>query len=95
MNKDSIDQVRKILQYWDDGIITSSEFDGLVSDFYLKPMFEHLLAGKSLMQFGSCCCSSHPPTKSFTCEVIIQPHGYTITPIGKVIVHEENSEGLL
>lgn len=78
---DTIDQVKEIIQHWEDGIITRAEFDHRLLNIYLKPMFKALIAGEQLMAFGSCCCSSHPPDITVKTEIVIKPRGYTITPI--------------
>lgn len=73
--RDSVERVRKALQQWDDGLISLGEFESLVRGD--REFVDLLEKGEELMAFGSCCCSGHPPDRTFKVEITIQPHGYT------------------
>ncbi len=74
-------EVRKLLKYWDDGLISDGELEGRVHDMALDPMIKEVEGGREFMKFGSCCCASHPPDRTFRMEVTIQPHGLTAKPL--------------
>lgn len=74
---DKIEKFRAILKEYDEGETLSaaqcySDLHGLVLD----PFLDALENGEGVMAFGSCCCSSHPPDRTFRVEFTIQPHGY-------------------
>jgi hypothetical protein len=75
--QDTITSVRDILKQWDDGFLSAAEFDCAIHDLGTKSLFDCIERGEEYKRFGSCCCSSHPPDRSFEMEVIIQPHGFT------------------
>jgi hypothetical protein len=73
------EKVRHTLETWEKGHISNGEFHSRIYDLVWDPReFEALEAGETVMAFGSCCCSEHPPDRTFKCEITIQPHGYTI-----------------
>jgi hypothetical protein len=73
---DEIEKFRAILKAWDDGEASAaqciSDLHGLVVD----PFLDALENGEGVMTFGSCCCSSHPPDRTFDVRFTIKPHGY-------------------
>lgn len=74
-----VDEIRKLLKYWDDGLITTGEVEGRVHDLALTPMLDAVENGQEFMRFGSCCCGApHPPDRTFRMEVTIRPHGLTV-----------------
>jgi hypothetical protein len=79
MERDTPEEIRKLLAFYDDGMMTQAEFESRVYELFFNPEeWEALENGEEMMAFGSCCCSSHPPTRTFKVEVTLQPHGYTI-----------------
>jgi hypothetical protein len=77
--QDTPEEIRKLLAFYDDGMMTQAEFESRVYELFFNPEeWEALENGEEMMAFGSCCCSSHPPTRTFKIEVTLQPHGYTI-----------------
>jgi hypothetical protein len=72
-----IDQVRALLKQWDDGQCSRAEFACLVHDIFLDSFLPTVEKGETYQRFGSCCCRSHPPDRTFKVEIIIQPHGFT------------------
>lgn len=78
INEERVNQVREALRQWDDGHISIGEFENQIGgDLWLKEFFGALESGQEVMSFGSCCCSAHPPNRTFTVEVTLRPHGYT------------------
>jgi hypothetical protein len=72
-----VEKVRELLKLWEDGLLVAGEFDCRIDDLFLVPFFEAMERGGEYIRFGSCCCSSHPPDRSFKVEFTIQPHGFT------------------
>jgi hypothetical protein len=74
---DIIDKVRSTLKQWDDGLLSRGEFEAELAKLFFDPeMLETLEAGTEIVASGSCCCSSHPPDRTFKVEITITPHGY-------------------
>jgi hypothetical protein len=76
MEDDIVAKVREILKMWDDGRISLGDFEGRIQRLFWDPV-AWLEKGETVMAFGSCCCSSHPPDRTFRVEITVQPHGYT------------------
>ena len=72
--KSSVERVREALKQWDDGHICLGEFESRVSGNV--EFVEALEAGDTLITFGSCCCSTHPPDRTFKVQITMQPHGF-------------------
>jgi hypothetical protein len=79
-----VEEVRKLLKHWDEGLISSGEFEGRITDSVLQPIFDLMAEGKELKMFGSCCCSGHPPDRAFHIELTLEPHGFTARPLFRV-----------
>lgn len=77
-----VDQIRELLKLWDEGLISEGELDGKLGDPYLKAFFGALESGEETMAFGSCCCLSHSPDRTFMVEVTLRSHGYTAKRMG-------------
>ena len=76
--RDQIEQVRSLLKEWDDGDISTADFDSKLDDITLNPILARLEDEGTFIRFGSCCCYSHPPDRTFNVSITIQPHGFTI-----------------
>lgn len=70
-------KIQACLKLWEEGHISLGELDSKLGNPYLKAFFGALESGEEVMAFGSCCCSSHPPDRTFTIQITLQPHGYT------------------
>jgi hypothetical protein len=90
MKYPTIEETRKWLKAWDDGLITEAEFDTKVSAIFVnvEEWVDLLEKGEEILAFGSCCCSSHKPDKTVEASITIQPHGYLIKKIPKPIKPE-------
>jgi hypothetical protein len=75
--EDFVEQVRFLLKLWEDGLLIAGEFECRIHDLFLEPFFEYIEKGETYIRFGSCCCRSHPPDRTFKIEITIQPHGFT------------------
>jgi hypothetical protein len=76
MEHDIPEAVREVLKLWDDGVISRGEFEGRIHKLFWDPI-SWLEKGETVMSVGSCCCSSHPPDRTFKVEITVEPHGYT------------------
>lgn len=74
--EDEIEQCRSILKQWDDGLLSVGECECRIHDLFLDPFFKAIEDGEEYIRFGSCCCSSHPPDRTFVVKFTIQPHGF-------------------
>jgi hypothetical protein len=82
VEQDIVEKVRAVLRLWDAGEISRGEFEHKVHELFYDPVSSFdpvswLEKGETVMTFGSCCCASHPPDRTFKVEITIQPHGYT------------------
>lgn len=73
---DKIDAIRAILKEYDDGMSTAASCEHDVGDLFIKPFLDAIENGSGYLTFGSCCCSGHPPNRTFKCEFVIGPHGF-------------------
>jgi len=75
---DEIEKYRAVLKEYDEGNSSAcmclSELNSLAIDPFLEAVEK---PGDGYMTFGSCCCSGHPPDRTFRVEITIQPHGFT------------------
>lgn len=71
-----VDFVRTLLKEYEDGNISRAEFGGVLHNHVIDPLLDSLEKGNTIFKFGSCCCRSHPPTRSFIVKLKIEPHGY-------------------
>lgn len=83
--EDVVEQVRKLLSQWEAGLLIAGEFECRIHDMFVEPFFKSMESGDTYMRFGSCCCSSHPPNKTFQVEIIIRPHGFIAKRLGEVV----------
>ena len=72
-----IDRIRAILKEYDDGLLSVSSCLHDIGDTFIAPLLDSLENGDGYMTFGSCCCSAHPPDRTFRVTFTIQPHGFT------------------
>lgn len=76
--KDRIEQVRAILKEYDDGQTSAMWCEADLHRLFMDPFLAAVeQPGDGYMTFGSCCCSAHPPDRTFKVEITIQPHGFT------------------
>jgi hypothetical protein len=77
----TIAHLRKLLTKYDQGQLTAAEVDSMLYTQQVVPVLEAVERGERYLTSSSCCCSAHPPDRSFTCRVTIHPHGHEITRI--------------
>lgn len=63
------------------GEITEGELEGQIHDRLVKPMWDAIEQGQEYMTMGSCCCSAHPPDRTFLCELTLMAHGHKLRRI--------------
>jgi hypothetical protein len=73
---DEMDKFRALLKAYDNGESSAGMCLSDIRDLVLDPFLDALEKGEEVMAFGSCCCSSHPPTRTFDVHFTIKPHGY-------------------
>lgn len=73
---EEIDRVRAILKQYDDGESSATWCLSDLSSLFIDPLLKAVETGDGYMTFGSCCCSAHPPDRTFKCEITIHPHGF-------------------
>lgn len=76
-----LEQARAILA---DVRLSAAEKDSYLSAMVVDPILTALEERETFERSGSCCCSSHPPDRTFTVEITIHPHGYRMKRIGPV-----------
>ena len=75
---DRIEKVRAILKQYDNGESSAMWCEADLFHLFMDPFLAAVeKPGDGYMTFGSCCCSSHPPDRTFKVEITIQPHGFT------------------
>ena len=77
IDKNIPEEISKLFKQFDEGVITQGDFESQVHELFFNPV-EWLEKGEVIWTFGSCCCASHVPDRTFKVDVTIQPHGYTI-----------------
>ena len=71
---DDLDKVRVIL---DDRTLSPMWQFSLISDLFMKPFLDAVENSEGgYMECGSCCCSGHPPDRSFKVQLTMQSHGF-------------------
>ena len=73
-----IDRIRALIREYDEGRSSVASCLHDIGDTFIAPLLEAVENGDGYMTFGSCCCSSHPPDRKFRCEVVMEPHGFTV-----------------
>lgn len=71
---DVLDKVRVIL---DDDELSSMWKESMISHLFIDPLLDAIENGDGYMTFSSCCCSGHPPDRTFKVQFTMQPHGFT------------------
>ncbi len=90
---DEIEKFRAVLKTWDDGQSSAAQCLSDLHGIVMDPLLDALENNpEGVMTFGSCCCSSHPPTRTFDVRFTIEPHGYTAKRVGEVLVSEQESD---
>ncbi len=73
---DQIGKFRAVLKAYDDGESSAAQCYSDLYGLVMDPFLDALEKGEEVMTMGSCCCSSHPPTRTFDVRFTIEPHGY-------------------
>ncbi len=74
---EGIQEYEAVLKKWDDGLLSAADCLGHLNALALDPFLETLEAGQEYMVYGSCCCSGHPPNRTFKVQFTIEPHGFS------------------
>jgi len=74
---EEIDKYRAILKEYDDGLLSACMCEYMLAHIAIDELLEAIEKGDGWMSFGSCCCSGHPPDRTFKAEFTIRPHGFT------------------
>jgi len=74
---DKIDRIRAIFAEYDAGMLSHASCLHDIGDVFISPLLDCLENGDGYMTMGSCCCSAHPPDRTFKVKFTIEPHGFT------------------
>jgi hypothetical protein len=74
---EGIDKYRAALKEYDDGLLSSASCLADLNHLAIGQLLDAIENGDGYMTFGSCCCSYHPPDRTFTAAITIQPHGFS------------------
>jgi hypothetical protein len=74
---EEIERYRAILKDYDNGnsSVCSCLYD--LNHIAIDALLNAIETDDGWISFGSCCCSSHPPDRTFKAEFVIKPHGFT------------------
>lgn len=75
------DDLRRVLTEWDAGTLSSAELDGWIHKMVFDGFAHEVETGGTFETFGSCCCQSHPPARTFRCDVTVMPHGISVKKV--------------